>query len=291
MAKSLDFLQHLIRNGCGRLLFSSSAAIYEVAADLSVDESSPLAPASPYARTKAVCEGMFADIAAAEPVRSSRCATSTRSAPIPQLRTGLQTRYPTHAVGKLIEAHAAGQPFRVHRHGLPDQGRHRGQGLHPRLGPGLGARRRAAEVRRGPRRCQLDRHQPGHRDRHDGARAGRGLQHRGGPAGRRPSMRRDGRATRPAVTPAATGPGTARAGRPSHTIADGIRDSLRWAEVRDQVLALERMSEPSEPLDRASRAPCMHKPVQIAAVRPPKASDVFPVFSTRSGYIPGRARS
>ena len=37
--------------------------------DLTVDEDSPIDPQSPYARTKAVCEAMFADIAAAQPIR------------------------------------------------------------------------------------------------------------------------------------------------------------------------------------------------------------------------------
>jgi UDP-glucose 4-epimerase len=69
VAKSLEFVTHLLRNGCERLVFSSSAAIYRARDDLSVDEDSPIDPQSPYARTKAVCESMFADIAAAEPIR------------------------------------------------------------------------------------------------------------------------------------------------------------------------------------------------------------------------------
>jgi UDP-glucose 4-epimerase len=69
VAKSLEFAAHLVRNGCQRLIFSSSAAIYQASEDLTVDEESPLDPQSPYGRPKAVCEEMFADIAAAEPIR------------------------------------------------------------------------------------------------------------------------------------------------------------------------------------------------------------------------------
>lgn len=65
VSKSLDFVGHLLRNGCGRLIFSSSAAIYQASEDLTVDEDSPIDPQSPYGRTKAMCEAMFADIAAA----------------------------------------------------------------------------------------------------------------------------------------------------------------------------------------------------------------------------------
>jgi UDP-glucose 4-epimerase len=61
VVKSLEFAAHLLRNGCGRLIFSSSAAIYRASADLTVDEDSAIDPQSPYARTKAVCEAMFAD--------------------------------------------------------------------------------------------------------------------------------------------------------------------------------------------------------------------------------------
>ena len=111
VAKSLEFAAHLLRNGCARLIFSSSAAIYRPGADLSVDEDSPIDPASPYARTKAVCEAMFADIAAAEPVRVLSLRYFNPIGADPKMRTGLQLRRPTHALGKLIQASQDGVPF------------------------------------------------------------------------------------------------------------------------------------------------------------------------------------
>jgi UDP-glucose 4-epimerase len=113
VAKSLDMVGHLIRNGCRRMLFSSSAAIYSPGADLSVDEESTIGPTSPYARTKAVCEHMFADIAAATPLRILSLRYFNPIGADPQLRTGLQVREPTHAVGQLILAQQEGRPFRV----------------------------------------------------------------------------------------------------------------------------------------------------------------------------------
>jgi UDP-glucose 4-epimerase len=113
VAKSLEMVAHLVRNGCRRMLFSSSAAIYSPGADLSVDEESPLGPTSPYARTKAVCEQMFADIAAATPLRILSLRYFNPIGADPQLRTGLQVRRPSHAVGQLILALQAGVPFRV----------------------------------------------------------------------------------------------------------------------------------------------------------------------------------
>jgi len=113
VAKSLDFVGHLLRNRCPRLIFSSSAAIYRPGADLAVDEDSPLDPGSPYARTKAVCEAMFADIAAAEPIRVLSLRYFNPIGADPKMRTGLQLRRPSHALGQLIQAHAEGVPFLI----------------------------------------------------------------------------------------------------------------------------------------------------------------------------------
>jgi UDP-glucose 4-epimerase len=108
---SLEFVAHLLRNGCQRLIFSSSAAIYQASEDLTVDEDSPIDPQSPYARTKAVCEAMFADIAAAEPLRVLSLRYFNPIGADPKMRTGLALRRPTHALGKMIQARDEGVPF------------------------------------------------------------------------------------------------------------------------------------------------------------------------------------
>ena len=113
VAKSLDFAAHLLRNRCRRLIFSSSAAIYRPGDDLAVDEDSPVDPRSPYARTKAVCEAMFADIAAAHPLRVLSLGYFNPIGADPRLRTGQQLPRPTHALGKMIAAAAEGTPFLV----------------------------------------------------------------------------------------------------------------------------------------------------------------------------------
>jgi UDP-glucose 4-epimerase len=117
--KSLEFAAHLLRNGCQRLIFSSSAAIYRSGDDLIVDEESPVDPQSPYARTKAVCEAMFADIASAEPIRVLSLRYFNPIGSDPKMRTGLQLRRPTHALGKMIQAHDEGVPFLVTRTDYP----------------------------------------------------------------------------------------------------------------------------------------------------------------------------
>jgi UDP-glucose 4-epimerase len=113
VVKTLDLVQHMIRNGCHRLLFSSTGCFYQPGPDGSVDEDSPIQAASPYGRTKAVCEGMLADIAAGTPLRVVSLRYFNPIGADPKLRSGLQARCASHALGKLIEAHASGQPFLV----------------------------------------------------------------------------------------------------------------------------------------------------------------------------------
>ncbi|UED87641.1 UDP-glucose 4-epimerase GalE [Streptomyces profundus] len=110
---SLDLVGHLLRNGCHRLVFSSSASIYRAGDDLTVDEGSPLDPVSPYARTKTVCEGMFADIAAGTPLRVLSLRYFNPIGADPKLRTGLQLPRPSHALGQLLLADQDGVPFRI----------------------------------------------------------------------------------------------------------------------------------------------------------------------------------
>jgi UDP-glucose 4-epimerase len=113
VAGSLEFTAHLLRNNCTRLIFSSSASIYQVSADLTVDEDSPLDPQSPYARSKAITETMFADIAAATPLRVLSLRYFNPIGADPDMRTGLQLANPSHALGKIIQASSERTVFHV----------------------------------------------------------------------------------------------------------------------------------------------------------------------------------
>jgi UDP-glucose 4-epimerase len=119
VAKTVSLLEHLQRNGCDRLLFSSSASIYTPGADFAVDESSALDPLSPYARTKMLTELVFKDTAEATGLRVLSLRYFNPIGADPQLRTGLQTPMPSHALGKLIEARRSGEPFRITGTGWP----------------------------------------------------------------------------------------------------------------------------------------------------------------------------
>ncbi|WP_328319033.1 UDP-glucose 4-epimerase GalE [Streptomyces sp. NBC_00388] len=113
VAKTVDLLESLQRNGCERVVFSSSASIYAPTPDARADETCPVAASSPYARTKQMMEQVLQDWTVAAPVRVVALRYFNPVGADPQLRTGLQDLNPTHALGKLIEAHTEGTPFTI----------------------------------------------------------------------------------------------------------------------------------------------------------------------------------
>jgi UDP-glucose 4-epimerase len=113
VSKSLTFVSGLVRNGCNRLIFSSSASIYRAGDTNEVDETSNVDPQSPYSRTKAVCEAMFEDIANASKLRVLSLRYFNPIGADPQLRTGLQLPHPSHALGQMILAYETNTPFQI----------------------------------------------------------------------------------------------------------------------------------------------------------------------------------
>jgi UDP-glucose 4-epimerase len=239
VAKSLEMLQHLIRNGCHRLLFSSSAAIYQASEGGSVDEDSPVVPLSPYGRTKAVCEGMFADIAAGTPMRVVSLRYFNPIGADPALRSGLQLRYPSHALGKLIQAHQSGEVFQITGTDYPTRD---GSGIRDYVhvwdlaSAHVEALRSFDSVLGGATSVAIN------------LGTGTGTTVRelvaafnsvvSPPVTAVEAPRRPG-------DPAGAFTRSERARRllswePAHSLADGISDSLRWAEIRDSILSESR---------------------------------------------------
>lgn len=245
VAKSLDFAAHLLRNGCPRLIFSSSAAIYRAGPDLSVDEDSPVDPQSPYARTKAVCEAMFADIAAVRPLRVLSLRYFNPIGADPEMRTGLQLRHPTHALGQLIRAQEEGVPFLVTGTDWPTRD---GSGLRDYVHVwDLAAAHVAAlarfDVLPGPATVINLGSGTGTTVRELLAAFNRVA---GRPVEARAAARRPGDVagayTRIARAERLLG------WRPQYDLAEGIRHSLQWAALRDEVLsaaAERRLSPPA----------------------------------------------
>ena len=128
VAKSLEFAAHLLRNGCRRLIFSSSAAIYRAGADLSVDEDSADRPAEPVRADQGGVRGHVR--------RHRRLPAPPRAVPavLQPDRGGPQdadraAAGPADARPGQDDPGAAGRrPVRDHRDRLAHQGRHRACG-------------------------------------------------------------------------------------------------------------------------------------------------------------------
>lgn len=68
---TMNLLAAMDAAGCKRIVFSSSATVYGEAHYLPFDEEHPIAPTSPYGRTKAMAEGVIGDWATATPEASA----------------------------------------------------------------------------------------------------------------------------------------------------------------------------------------------------------------------------
>lgn len=113
VGKTVTLLRRLRRAGITRFVFSSSAAVYQGDGGEGVDENAPLAPSSPYATTKAMVEQILADASASGDLRAIALRYFNPIGADPRLRTGLQNPTPSHALGKIMQAHAAGEPFTI----------------------------------------------------------------------------------------------------------------------------------------------------------------------------------
>lgn len=111
--KSLDLFDALMQNGCKRVIFSSTASLYDVVEGFSVDESAPLKPSSPYSRTKLCMELALEDFTRAYDFRAITLRYFNPIGADPELRTGQQLERVSHALDKIIEAHTLGQTFNI----------------------------------------------------------------------------------------------------------------------------------------------------------------------------------
>jgi UDP-glucose 4-epimerase len=237
VAKTIALVEHLLRNDRPRLLFSSTAAMYGVDEDFAVDEDSPLAPSSPYARTKVAVEAMLQDAAAGTPLRALSLRYFNPIGADPQLRTGLQTARPSHLLGRLIEAAASGEEFLITGTDWPTRD---GTGIRDYIHVWDLAEAHVAGLRRFDEVVRKD--GPGYEVINLGTGTGTTVremidafaQVTGEPLRTREIGPRPGD-----VAGAYTRSDRAQRvlqWRPRFSLADGIRDSLRWAEVRDSRL-------------------------------------------------------
>jgi UDP-glucose 4-epimerase len=102
VVKTLDLVDELRRLDRARVIFSSSGSVYAPTPDFEVDESSMLAPTSPYARTKMMTELMLRDLATAGQLSVVALRYFNPIGSDPDLRTGVYAREPSHVLGQLV---------------------------------------------------------------------------------------------------------------------------------------------------------------------------------------------
>ena len=113
LSKSLLFLESVQRNGCRRLIFSSSTAVFQSDTNAGITETSPLRPESPYTRSKLFFEWILEDVARASRLQALSLRFANPVGADPKMRTGLQSSRPSHALGKLFMAMETGTPFEI----------------------------------------------------------------------------------------------------------------------------------------------------------------------------------
>jgi len=104
VTKSLTLFDELATLGKPRIVFSSSGSIYASSDTFEVTEECPLAPTSPYARTKLVMEMALADLCAATDLRAVILRYFNPIGADPDFRSGIYDPLPSHVLGRLVAA-------------------------------------------------------------------------------------------------------------------------------------------------------------------------------------------
>ena len=127
--------------GAGRLVFSSTAAVYGAPERTPIDEDDTLAPANPYGETKLAGERLLEQARSARRARRHGAPLLQRLRRRRRLRRGPRPRDAPHPAGAARRARRHADP-RVRRR-LPHAGRHLRARLRPRRRPRRRAHRRA----------------------------------------------------------------------------------------------------------------------------------------------------
>jgi UDP-glucose 4-epimerase len=103
-AASRNLIETAAANGVKRFIFSSTAAVYGLAGDEPVSEDAPLAPLSPYGRSKLMTEWMLADTAATGALQFGVLRYFNVAGADPQGRSGQSTARATHLIKAACQA-------------------------------------------------------------------------------------------------------------------------------------------------------------------------------------------
>jgi UDP-arabinose 4-epimerase len=108
VAGTLGLLEAMREQGIGRLVFSSSAAVYGIPESLPLSESHPLRPISPYGESKRIVEGMLRDFERAHGLQHVSLRYFNAAGADPDAQIGEEHDPETHLVPLVLRA-ASGQ--------------------------------------------------------------------------------------------------------------------------------------------------------------------------------------
>ncbi|MEA4906195.1 MAG: UDP-glucose 4-epimerase GalE [Chloroflexi bacterium] len=103
VAKSIELFHTLNRLGYKRVLFSSSASVYDLVPGFMVREDSPLRPDSPYARTKFMMEMVLRDFCTAYGMKGIALRYFNPIGADPKMRSGIHVPKPSLVIAKLVD--------------------------------------------------------------------------------------------------------------------------------------------------------------------------------------------
>lgn len=111
VVKSMRLFRKLGELGYPRVVFSSSASIYDVVPGFMVTENSPLRPSSPYARTKYMMEMILEDFCKAYGLQGIALRYFNPIGADPKMRSGIHIKNPSHVLGKLVDVALGKEPY------------------------------------------------------------------------------------------------------------------------------------------------------------------------------------
>jgi UDP-glucose 4-epimerase len=113
VAQTQRLLETLLDHGIRNLVFSSSCAIFGDPGNVSIGETLPMKPLSPYGETKVAAENLIRELTQTKGLRAISLRYFNAAGAEPQLRVGECHQPETHLIPRLMKAALHGNPIEI----------------------------------------------------------------------------------------------------------------------------------------------------------------------------------